>query len=107
VYLPGGWRGYQWLNFELFLQGDEPLRTVFRVHDHQHRTVQPTYLHVDRFTLYTFLDPGWNHVRISLDEVKNAPRGRVMDMSRIVDTGFYASYLKAPRTLYVDRVWLD
>jgi hypothetical protein len=106
-YFPGDWRGYETLNFELFLQGEEMLRVVFRVHDHVHRTVQPTYMHRDRLTYITFLEPGWNLIRIGLHEVRNAPRDRAMDMAQIVDAGFFAASLQSPRALYVDRVWLD
>ena len=80
---------------------------TFRIHDLRHQTVSPTYLHSDRFNRRIFIRPGWNRIRISLTDVKSAPGKRLMDMTEIRDFSFFASRLKQPLTLYVDKVYLS
>ena len=106
-YLPVDWRDYQTLNLDLYSAGMKPLRLTLRVHDWRHQNVQPAYQFDDRYNYSIMLQPGWNRLSYSLQAIKNAPKDRPMDMARIADVSFFITRLRAPVTLYLDRIYLS
>jgi len=101
-YLKRDWRGYDRLTFNVFLEGDTPLRITARINDKDHNEEYD-----DRFNKSFVLSPGGNTVVIDLKEVKAAPRGRDMDMGNIVNTCIFSYHLAEPRTVYFDNFKLQ
>ncbi len=97
-YLHNDWKGYTTLTFDVFLDGTTPLELTVRINDRMHNDE-----YLDRFNKIFQVIPGINHISIRLDEVKTAPRGRVMDMADIVKISVFAYKLKGPRTVYFDN----
>lgn len=75
------WREYSALVVEAGLEGNAPLEINVRVHDRAHKLGgQP---HNDRFNLSYELQPGRHTLRIPLEQIRNAPKDREMDLSQI------------------------
>jgi hypothetical protein len=104
-YFPGNWEGYDSLFFALFNPLTEPLSVTCRIHDWQHVLNKEPYK--DRFNRRLVLHLGWNLIKISLAEVKNAPANRTMDLKRIINLGIFATRLSYPIDIYVDDVRLN
>lgn len=75
------WRDYSTLVVELGLEENTPLEINIRVHDHVHKLGDQPYN--DRFNLSYELQPGRHTLRIPLEQIRDAPKGRKMDLSQI------------------------
>ncbi|MBN1142040.1 MAG: hypothetical protein JXB25_09665 [Deltaproteobacteria bacterium] len=104
-YFPGDWQGFSTLALEVFNPQDEPLQITCRIHDQRH-TRQKVQEYGDRFNKSYVLKKGWNAIRIDLEAVERAPRGRKMELSEIRGLGIFAVRLPEPRTIYIDHVRL-
>lgn len=103
--LPRDWRGYHELVFLLHNPYSEALPIVLRINDRQHEQAGPRY--ADRFNRGLIVQPGWNEYRIALDEVRQAPEGRAMNMAEIQQVQLFVQALEQPRTLYLDDMRLE
>lgn len=96
-YMIDDWSGYDGFSFDVYLEGSDPLPVVVRINDVLHNQ-----MYDDRFNRRFLLKPGSNSISMSLDDVRKAPRGRVMDMSRIMNVCVFSYRLKEARTLFFD-----
>ncbi len=96
------WRGYQSLAFEAYLEGSAPLALVLRVNDREHNNE-----YSDRFNRSIQLDPGQNRISVNLEDIMQAPRGRIMDMSDIVNVCLFSYRLRKTCTVYFDNFRLE
>lgn len=99
------WEGYHELVFDLYNPDDEALPIVLRINDRQHEQAGPRY--TDRFNQRLTVQPGWNEYRIALDDVRQAPEGRAMNLAEIQQVQLFVQALEQPRTLYLDYVRLE
>ncbi len=106
-YLRGDWRGYKTLNLEVFHSDSQPLSLTLKVYDEQHRSERSGGFYSDRFNREYQLETGWNSIKIDLEDIQLAPKTREMDMSQIAKVSFFATRLKQPLTIYLDRVYLN
>ncbi len=104
-YFPGYWQNYRYLNFRIFSESASSIRLHCRIHDEQHLKNNQPYN--DRFNTILSVEPGWNNYRLSLEEVKRAPEGRLMDMNRIKSLAFFVTDLTKPVYVYIDYVYLN
>jgi VanZ family protein len=104
-YFEGDWALFKRLEISLFNPGANSLRITCRIHDVQHADGNEEY--EDRFNRSFLLLPGWNHIEIDLNEVKESPVNRRMDMHRIRGVGLFATSLPTPRIIYLDNVRLS
>ncbi len=104
-YFPHDWRGYRWLRFSVYNPQSGEVALHCRIHDARHR--QSGFRFEDRFHKRFLLRPGWNDLVISLEEVRQAPAGRTMDMQRIEGFGIFVVRQPRPLVLYIDNVYLD
>jgi len=103
--LLGDWRHYQILRFSLYNPDDDELPMTLRINDQQHDRHDNRY--VNRFNHRLLVQPGWNHFRIDLDDVRLAPEDRDMDMARVQRLGIFATNLPESRTVYLDAMYLE
>ncbi len=101
---PENWGGYSAVSLQVFNPDQAPLQLHFRIHDQFHRHNDNAY--TDRFNASFKLKPGWNHLRVSLDDVANAPKKRSLDLTRIAGMGVFVGKIDQPRTIYLDDVKL-
>ena len=98
------WTGYTRLSVEIGIEGDVPLDVGLRVHDAAHRD-NPVF--TDRFNRTYTLEPGRHGLQIPIDEIRNAPRGRQMDMERIAELIVFSTNDNAGRTLRLFSIRLE
>lgn len=101
------WRGYGFVHLRIYLPQPPALGLSLRIHDARHERGAAPFRHADRYHQRIWLNPGWNEVRLSLAKVEAAPSGRAMDLSRISNLMLYTSRLEMPRTLFLDKVYLE
>jgi hypothetical protein len=104
-YFDGEWASFNTLDISLYNPDADPLKVTCRIHDFQHADGNEEY--EDRFNRSFLLMRGWNHIKIDLNQVKESPANRRMDMNRILGFGLFATSLPAPRIIYLDNVRLS
>ncbi len=103
-YFPGNWEGYRFFQFSVFNPDNDELKIICRIHDRRHTQGQQKYK--DRFNRSFSILQGWHTITIPLNQVKQAPENREMDMQRIQGVGIFVVRLPHPRTIYIDDVRL-
>ena len=98
------WSTYQALEISLYNPDDDSIAFSCRIHDRLHIKNQQPF--EDRFTRRFAVDSGWNRIRIPLEDVRQAPQDRHMDMETIMAVGLFASQLDQPRIIYIDAIRL-
>lgn len=101
----GNWSAYSTLAMDFYNPGASVLQVTLRVSDRIHDRGENDY--DNRFNSRLYLEPGWNSVRIPVNEIREMPIDREMVMNEIHTLGIYSSYLPEPRVLYWDNVRLE
>jgi hypothetical protein len=104
-HFPANWQGYRQFEFDLKNPLEESISLTCRIHDIKHIINGQQYK--DRFNKVLTINPGWQHIAIKTDAIANAPEGRKMDISNIVDLSLFASNLQRNQTVYIDNVRLS
>ena len=100
------WSAYKTLAFDIYNAGPDSFTMIVRVNDAQHNS--NGWVKQDRFNQALQLEPGWNHFTIAIEDIRNAPDKRKMDLTKIVWMEiFVGTKPAAPRTIYIDNVRLD
>ncbi|MBW4934001.1 VanZ family protein [Marinobacter sp. F4206] len=105
INLPADWRQYKRLTITLYNPDQSPLPLTLRINDLEHE--HGDNAHSDRYNTSFTLAPGVNTYTLALEAVKNAPRNRTLDMSRIHRLTVFAMRLPEPRTIYLLDLRLD
>jgi VanZ family protein len=90
------WRGWNELVLTIYSDLESPLPIVIRIHDAAH-----DQSHSDRFNKRLMVRPGRNTFVIALDEVRDAPRRREMDLRRIRAIIVFSHKLEGRAHLYL------
>lgn len=96
------WRRARRLSFDLYVGEDQPLKLWVKILD-QAQDGRAS----DRYEREFTLPAGATHFVISAEELREAPREREMDLSRIRRFQLYTLDLPQPRTLYLDNLRLE
>ena len=96
------WRRYGSLVFEVASDLDHPIPLAIRIHDARHDN-----RYRDRFNRVLTVAPGRQTVRIPLDEVRQAPDRREMDLGHIRGIVFFVHRLQEPEHLYIGPIRLE
>jgi len=100
-YFPERWEPYSRFQFSVYNPSKEILKLTCRIHDKNHNDEYD-----DRFNRsYSFLH-GWSSVQINLEEIREAPKGRQMDLNRIRSVGIFATRLIHQRKILIDDLKL-
>ena len=103
-HFPRDWSGYKYIEIVAYNPEDSDVKLDIRVHDLAHVEHKSEYS--DRFNSNLMLKPGWNTSKILLEEIKNAPRKRQMDMRHIHQVIFFFPNLTIPRTILFREIRL-
>jgi len=104
-YFPHDWRNYRTLHFSVLNPEDGMLALHCRMHDALHK--EHGLLYTDRFHKRFELQPGWNDLSVSLQEVRIAPATRLMDMAQIEGFGLFVVRQQRAHVLYLDYIYLS
>jgi VanZ family protein len=97
------WLVYQTLQIDLENPGAEILDLGVRVHDNHHN-----WQFNDRFNRKFKIGAGERRVlRFGLDEIRNGPRTRPLDMEEISDISLFRNEKTGSRQLLIHRIWLE
>jgi hypothetical protein len=96
------WAGYKMVAMDIYLPGEKGLKIVVRINDRKHNQN-----YNDRYNQRIGLGPGWNLIRIKLDDIEKSPANRLMDMSAITRICIFASDLTEPQVVYLDNLRLE
>jgi hypothetical protein len=97
------WRPYKSLVIEVENPADAPLDLGVRVHDRKHNRQ-----FADRFNRHFSLAAGERRtLRIDLDDLRTAPRGRLMDMQQISDITLFRGAPTGSRQVWVHAMRLE
>jgi VanZ family protein len=101
------WTGYDSMAIDLRNLRGTPLRITVRVHDRAH-DMTPDQRHEDRFNQTWELAPGAvQTLRIPLEAIRRAPKGRTMDMKAISGIVIFQPDDRQPRNFVVTQVRLQ
>ncbi len=103
-YFPHNWQGFSFLSFSIYNNVLSPLAVTVRINDKKHEERQQLYK--DRYNRSFILQHGWNDIKISLADVRNAPENREMNMSEISELGFFVIRQKTDKVFFLDAVRL-
>ncbi len=103
--LVSDWRGYQALRLSIFNPGTEMLRMTLRINDTAHDRSEGLFS--DRYNGRLMVEPGWNHYRIPLADIANAPENRTMNLARVNRLLIFATGVIEPRWIYLDNLRLE
>ncbi len=98
------WRGYAFLQFEIYNSGDQVSPLYFRINDRVHHENGNHYN--DRYNTQRPLQPGWNQFQINLQRVKQAPSQRAMEMAHISGVTFFFMGSTSLETIRLDNLVL-
>ena len=98
------WRGYTTLQFEIYNSGDQTWQLYFRINDSAHDERGMRYN--DRFNTEWPLKPGWNRFQVDLQQVREAPASRPMNMEHIAKVTFYFMDEPSLTTIQLDNLIL-
>lgn len=101
----GDWNGYKLLQMDFYNPDSEPLELVLKISDAHHDLGSNRFN--DRFNRALILMQGWNQVQINLDDVRNAPLNRDMQMDQISGVEVFAVQLPEAREFYWDNIRLQ
>lgn len=99
------WASYKQLSVDIYNPSSMSLVMVVRVNDITHE--KTGWVDDDRFNKRFQVNPGWNHLVFSIDEIQKSPAKRLMDLSQISLIVIYAAQLPEARTIYLDNLRLE
>jgi len=102
VYFPGTWKPYKNLYISVYVPEKSGLMLVCRVNDSVHNDE-----HSDRFNGRFFLKKGWNDLVIALEDIKNAPVKRLLNMNKIENLKLFVIRQDRARIIYIDHIYLE
>jgi len=103
-HFPRDWSGYKNIKFSLYNKAQDPIVIELKVYDEDH--MKYGYQYTDRFNRELLLQPGWNNIFISLNEIFNSPEKRTMDRTRIKSFSLFLKDVTSPVTIFLDDLKL-
>lgn len=104
-YFPGDWSGYDYLMLHVFNPDPDSVLLTVSIFDNKHPVNR--FAFTDRYTKRFHLQHGWNEIKVSLDEIKRAPRKREMDTTKISGLRLFVARPRKIQQLYIDGVRLE
>lgn len=101
----GEWSNYQYFAMDIYNPADESVELILKIADLQHDMGANAF--DDRFNRRISLEPGQNYLRIKLDDIRNAPAQRTMQMDKISCLELFGTNLDKPYLIYVDYLRLE
>jgi hypothetical protein len=96
------WRGFSRFRVDVYSEWPTVRSLVIRIDDAHH-----TNEYEDRFNQAVTILPGLNHIVIPLDDIRQAPVGRELDLSAIKAIRLFAISPPEEFSLYVDNIRLE
>lgn len=98
------WSSYSSLIVDLGIDGEDHLDIYLRVHDEAHASSKKFS---DRFNRSYSLKPGRHEIRISIADIAQAPRDRVMDLKKISELIIFSDAAHAGNSFRIYEIRLE
>jgi hypothetical protein len=95
------WTDFSELTWEIASSNDHPIDLNLRIHDSEHNQEFK-----DRFNHKFTVMPGLNAFKLELNQIKNGPEFRQLDMTKITNMKFFIIKPNTEITLYFDNMEL-
>jgi VanZ family protein len=99
------WTHHQKLILQIENPSNEKFELTMRISDKQHELSKQEYS--DRFNRRIELSPGWNQIEIPINDIKNSPLKRTMNMEDIYVLKLFFSESGKAREIYLNRIFLE
>jgi VanZ family protein len=99
------WNHHQTLILQIENPSNEKLGLTLRISDKQHEISNQEYS--DRFNRRIELLPGWNQIEIPINDIKNAPLKRAMNLQDIYVLKLFLPETGGPKEIYLNRFYLQ
>lgn len=96
------WTGYDTLRLSVYSPVDEAVTLAIKIEDEADIVAG-----WNRYTGRLRIEPGSNELTVPLDEVRNAPRDRQLDLEHVRRVQLFMSRLTRPVTLYIEDLRLE
>ncbi len=103
-YFPNNWEGFGNFQFSVFNPSSENISLTCRIHDKKHTEQDQRY--EDRFNRTFSISRGWHTFTVSLKDIEQAPKGRLMNMREIRNIRFFTIRLPNRSVVYFDDLKL-
>ena len=103
-HFPRDWSAYNNIKFSLYNKAQDPIVIEMKIYDEDH--MKYGYQYTDRFNRELLLQPGWNNISISLNEIYNSPEKRTMDITKIKSFSLFLKDVTSPVTIFLDDLRL-
>jgi len=103
-YMHRDWSAKKSLHFSIFYPEDDDFLLNVRINDFMH---VENNRYNDRFNKKIILTKGWNHFIILIQDIKNAPEGRKINLENMQSLGMFVMNLSEPKTIYIDNVYIN
>lgn len=100
----GNWTEYSFFAFSIHNPDHAPLSLTVSIRDHEHFRRGGKY--EDRFNQAFPIEPGWNDIRIPIQNIENAPSERSLELNNLSEVVFFTVDLPKPRVINLDYVRL-
>jgi hypothetical protein len=100
----GDWTGYSFFAFSVHNPDPEPLFLTVSIRDHKHFRRGGRYS--DRFNRSFQIEQGWNDISIPIEDIKNAPLKRILELDNLTEVVFFTVDLPERRLMHLDYVRL-
>ncbi len=101
----GDWSRYSFFAVDVYNPGEDAVQVVLKIADLQHDRGSNAL--DDRFNHRISLNPGWNNLRVAIDEIRNAPAKRQMRIDEVNCLEIFAVNLPKPQVIYIDNLRLE
>ncbi|HEX5636272.1 MAG TPA: hypothetical protein VFY78_04225, partial [Gammaproteobacteria bacterium] len=99
------WRDFKSVRFSVFSTLNSPVQMQLKIYDALH--LSGGYKYADRFNRELIIHPGWNDIAVPVDDVRQAPLGRQMQLENIAGVSLFIQQLQQPAVFYVDGLHLS
>jgi hypothetical protein len=96
------WSGHEQVAFDVWLDTFQPVALVVKVEDARHN-----HTYEDRYERPVRLVPGQQTIRIRLDEVRDAPQQRLLNLRHVKVLQVFVVRPSSPIRLYLDNLRLE
>jgi hypothetical protein len=104
--MPGNWEGYNYLLINIYNPNKNALKITAKITDYIHDMSEQS--HNNRYNKgFTLLEGQWNIIKIPLEEVKNSPKTRELQLNNISRFSLFATDLTENKIIYIDSVTLN
>lgn len=103
--MPINWEGYNYLLINIYNPNKDVLKITTKITDYKHDMSDQT--HNDRYNKnFTLLETQWNTIKIPLEDIRNSPEGRKLELDDISRLSLFTTDLTKNKVIYIDSVSL-